>query len=96
MNALNAYEGFNMVMMDNILDYLIPRTNQVAAAANANTCQAGVCVAGVTTYCLPSDEFHRGSACEPSTGKCAPGDQAIGGTPCGSGGTCRNGTCPGN
>jgi hypothetical protein len=92
-NALSDYGGFNTVMIDNIVDYLIPTVQQVTAAAQANTCQSGVCVAGAATYCPPVDACHRARVCDPISGMCAPGDQALDGTPCGNGGSCQGGVC---
>ena len=92
-NALTEYGGFNIVMIDNIVDYLIPTVPQVTAATQAKTCQSGVCIAGPATYCPPVDACHRARVCDPKSGLCAPGDQVLDGTPCGSGGSCRGGVC---
>jgi hypothetical protein len=93
MNALKDYGGFNIVMIDNIIDYLVPTVQQVTAATQANTCQSGVCVAGPATYCPAVDACHRAGVCDPMSGMCAPGDKALDGTPCGDGGSCKGGVC---
>ena len=93
MNALKDYGGFNIVMIDNIIDYLIPTVQQVTAATQANTCQAGVCVPGPATFCPSVDACHMGRVCDPMSGLCAPGGQALEGTPCGSGSSCLAGVC---
>jgi hypothetical protein len=92
-NALMEYGGFNIVLIDNIVDYLIPTVQQVTAATQANTCQSGVCVAGPATYCPPVDACHLARVCDPINGMCAPGNEALEGTPCGSRGSCRGGVC---
>jgi hypothetical protein len=92
-DALRDYGGFNIVIIDNIIDYLIPTVQQVTAAAQANTCQSGVCVAGPATYCPPVDACHVARMCDPMSGTCAPGDQALEGTPCGNGSSCLGGVC---
>ena len=92
-NALMEYGGFNIVLIDNIVDYLIPTVQQVTAATQANTCQSGVCVAGPATYCPPVDACHLARVCDPMSGMCVPGDAALAGTPCGNGGSCRGGVC---
>jgi len=92
-NALSDYGGLNIVMIDNIIDYLIPTVQQVTAATQANTCQSGVCVAGPATYCPPVDACHMARVCDPMSGMCAPGDQVRDGTPCGNGGSCQGGVC---
>jgi hypothetical protein len=92
-NALSDYGGFNIVMIDNIIDYLIPTVQQVTAATQANTCQSGVCAAGPATYCPPVDACHLARMCDPISGLCAPGGQALDGTPCANGSSCQGGVC---
>jgi hypothetical protein len=93
MNALKDFGGFNIVMIDNIVNYLIPTVQQVTAATQGNTCQSSVCVAGPATYCPPADACHLARVCDPMNGVCAPADQALDGTPCGNGGSCQGGVC---
>jgi hypothetical protein len=92
-NALGDYGGFNIVMVNNIVDYLIPTVQQVTATTQVNTCQSGLCVAGPATYCPPVDACHLARVCDPLSGMCAPGDEALDGTSCGSGRSCRGGVC---
>jgi len=92
-DALSEYGGFNIVMVKNIVDYLIPTVQQVTAGTRVGTCQSGVCVAGAATYCPPVDACHLARLCDPMNGTCAPGDEALDGTPCGNGGSCQSGVC---
>ena len=92
-NALSDYGGFNIVMTNNIVDYLIPTVQQVIGTSQANTCQSGVCIAGAATYCPPIDACHESGTCNPANGACATGAIVLDGTPCANGGTCTAGVC---
>lgn len=70
------------------------------SACTADTCQAGVCIAGPPVVCAALDACHVAGVCDPTSGQCsnpnAPNDiPCENPDPCKVGGACQGGTCTG-
>jgi RHS repeat-associated protein len=72
--------------------------NDGNACTQADTCQAGVCIAGNPITCGPMDQCHEVGTCDPLSGVCSNvakpnGTACNDGNACTQGDACQNGSC---